>query len=73
MATNDDAQSEAEERAEEIQTLRELIRTTRRRLNQRQLQAAKYGIGADPSITLEIEDLEREIAKLERDLKKLGG
>jgi chromosome segregation ATPase len=73
VATNDDAQSEAEERAEEIQTLRELIRTTRRRLNQRQLQAAKYGIGADPSITLEIEDLERDIAKLERDLKKLGG
>jgi hypothetical protein len=67
-----DKQREEEERAEQIESLRELIRTTRRRLNQRQLQAAKYGIGADPSITLEIEDLTKEIAKLERELKALG-
>jgi CHAT domain len=62
-----------DERAEEIQALRDLINTNRRRLNQRQLQAAKYGIGADPAITIEIEDLTREIAKLERELQKLGG
>jgi hypothetical protein len=62
-----------EERASEIENLRELIRANRRRLNQRQLQAAKYGIGVDPSISIEIEDLTREIAKLERDLKALGG
>ena len=62
-----------EERASDIEALRELIRTTRRRLNQRQLQAAKYGIGADPSITIEIEDLTKESAKLERELKQLGG
>ena len=43
------------------------------RLNQRQLQAAKYGIGADPSISIEIEDLTKEIAKQERELKALGG
>jgi CHAT domain-containing protein len=70
---NTGGQDQDDLRAEEIETLRELIRTTRRRLNQRQLQAAKYGIGADPSITIEIEDLERQLAKLERDLKKLGG
>ncbi len=58
---------------ERIERLRELIRANRRRLNQRQLQAAKYGIGADPAITIEIEDLTREIAKLERELQKLGG
>ena len=66
MITND-------ERASEIEALRELIRTNRRRLNQRQLQAAKYGIGVDPSISIEIEDLTKEIAKLERELKQLGG
>ncbi len=62
-----------DERAEQIATLQELIRTNRRRLNQRQLQAAKYGIGADPSISIEIEDLTKEIAKLEGELKQLGG
>jgi hypothetical protein len=70
VGTNDNAQDETNE---ELADLRELIRTTRRRLYQRQLQAAKYGSGADPSIPIEIEDLEREIAKLERELKKLGG
>jgi hypothetical protein len=69
----DDTQNnENDEQDDPIADLRELIRTTRRRLNQRQLQAAKYGIGADPSITIEIEDLTREIAKLERELKQLG-
>ncbi len=62
-----------EERASDIEALRELIRTNRRRLNQRQLQAAKYGIGVDPSISIEIEDLTKEVAKLERELKALGG
>jgi hypothetical protein len=68
--TNDEL---AEDRAAEITTLRELIRANRRRLNQRQLQAAKYGIGVDPSISIEIEDLTKEIAKQERELKALGG
>ena len=62
-----------EERASEIEALRELIRANRRRLNQRQLQAAKYGIGVDPSISIEIEDLEKEITQLERKLRALGG
>jgi len=62
-----------DERAEQIAALQELIKANRRRLNQRQLQAAKYGIGADPSILIEIEDLTKEIAKQERDLKALRG
>jgi hypothetical protein len=62
-----------EERGSEIENLRELIRANRRRLNQRQLQAAKYGIGVDPSISIEIEDLTKEITKLERELRALGG
>ena len=62
-----------EELASDIESLRELIRATRRRLNQRQLQAAKYGIGVDPSISIEIEDLTKEIAKLEHELKQLAG
>lgn len=72
MQPDDTQNNENDEQDDPIADLRELIRTTRRRLNQRQLQAAKYGIGADPSITIEIEDLTREIAKLERELKQLG-
>jgi hypothetical protein len=71
VATKDAQSSQDEERAEQIATLQELIRTNRRRLNQRQLQAAKYGIGVDPSISIEVEDLTREIAKLEHELKEL--
>jgi transposase len=70
MSAEENVPTEHTERSE---ALRELIRANRRRLNQRQLQAAKYGIGADPAITIEIEDLTREIAKLERELQKLGG
>lgn len=58
---------------DEITTLRELIKTTKRRLFQRELQAARYGINAEPVIFMEIEDLKREIAGLEKQLKALGG
>jgi hypothetical protein len=71
--TVSNASQAEQERAEQIVALQELIRANRRRLNQRQLQAAKYGIGADPSISIEIEDLTKEIAKQERELKALGG
>jgi uncharacterized protein (DUF342 family) len=60
-----------EDRESEVAALRELIRANRRRLNQRQLQAARYGIGVDPSISIEIEDLTKEIDTLERRLKQL--
>jgi hypothetical protein len=49
------------------------ITVKKRRLYGLQLQAARYGIGADPSITIEIEDLTKEIARLEKELRALGG
>jgi hypothetical protein len=49
--------------------LRELLSTKRRRLQVLELQEAKYGIAAPPHITLEIEDLRREIAELEARLR----
>jgi CHAT domain-containing protein len=55
---------------EEQQFISEQIRTLRRRLNQRQLQAAKYGIGVDPAISIEIEDLQKEIAQWESKLTR---
>ena len=61
------------ERAEQIANLQELIKVNRRRLNQRELQAAKLGLYADPVIPIEIEDLKREIARLERQVQELGG
>jgi hypothetical protein len=61
-----------EDRESEVAALRELIRANRRRLNQRQLQAARYGIGVDPSISIEIEDLTKEIDTLERRLRQLS-
>jgi hypothetical protein len=55
---------------EEQQFVSEQIRTLRRRLQQRQLQAAKYGIGVDPAISIEIEDLQKEIAQWEAKLPR---
>jgi CHAT domain len=43
-----------------------LIREKRRRLHQRELTAARYGINTPPEVAIEIEDLKREIAALER-------
>jgi hypothetical protein len=54
---------------EEQRHLRELLSTKRRRLQVLELQEAKYGIAAPPHITLEIEDLRREIADLEARLR----
>jgi hypothetical protein len=54
---------------QEQKHLRELIATKRRRLQVLEVQEAKYGIAAPPHITLEIEDLRREIADLEARLR----
>lgn len=43
-----------------------LIREKKRRLHQRELTAARYGINTPPEVAIEIEDLTREIAALER-------
>jgi hypothetical protein len=66
--------SARQERAEQIESLRELIRTNNRTLNKLQLQAATYGsINTPPHISIQIEDTEREIAKLKKQLNELGG
>lgn len=44
----------------------ELRSTLTRRLHILELQAAKYGIAAPPHVVIEIEDLRKEIAELDR-------
>ena len=57
---------------DESAPLREEIKLKKRRLQARRLQAARSGSMTDPEITLEIEDLEQEIPKLERKLAQLA-
>ncbi|GEM_PF-152548 len=49
-----------------------VLEILKRRLRQRELQSAKYGISADPSITIEIEDLKKEIRSLEWKIDRLS-
>lgn len=65
--------TEAAERAEEVKRLRAKLKVNKDRLFQRELQKATYGISADPSILIDIENLEREIADLNRQIQELGG
>lgn len=58
---------------EEPGRLRELIQAKQRRLHERRLQEATYGISGDPSIRIEIQDLERDIAALEQQLDSQAG
>ncbi len=44
---------------------RKVLKILKRRLRKRELQAATYGISADPSINIEIEDLRKEIKSME--------
>lgn len=48
-----------------------LISTHRRRLQKRREQLARFGIMADPSISMEIEEIEQQIARLESENKRL--
>jgi tetratricopeptide (TPR) repeat protein len=59
--------------AEQVETLHARIETTQRRLNVRQRQAAIYGVAVEPSIVIEIEDLERQLADLNQQLGAVGG
>ena len=68
-----DAQSKEDERADRIRELNELIEAKRRVLHKLEMQAATYGISTPPHISIEIENNEREIAKLKRELQLLGG
>jgi hypothetical protein len=68
----DNAARQAEERAAEIAATQEQIKMKRRVLNERKLQEAKMGINTDPMIKIDIEDLERDIAKLQQQLQQMG-
>ena len=48
-----------------------LISTHQRRLQKRREQLAIFGTMADPSISMEIEEIERQIARLESENKRL--
>jgi conflict system STAND superfamily ATPase len=60
------------EEDEQVIALHALIWTHQQRLNQRRMQQAKLGYSADPSIALEIADIERQIVDLERQLRSLS-
>jgi hypothetical protein len=50
----------------EIEDNSEIIRAKRRRLQALHLQAARYGINTAPEVSIEIEDLEKEIRQLQQ-------
>lgn len=52
----------------ELEQQREIIRAKRRRLFELEKQKAVAGLFADPSISIQIEDLRKEIAEMERGL-----
>lgn len=52
---------------------RKVLKILQRRLWKRELQAATYGISADPSIGIEMEDLKKEIRSLEWETAKILG
>jgi CHAT domain-containing protein len=56
---------------EDVANLREEIALNRRRLSKFRKQAALTGAMTDPAITIQIEDLQREILDLDRQLKQL--
>jgi hypothetical protein len=51
-----------------IERKQEIHDALRRRLRAREVQAAIYGISADPSIGIEIEELKHKIANLEKEI-----
>ena len=55
----------------DLESIRELIQLYRRRRLALRKQHALYGARSDPSIIMEIEDLEAEIAKFEIELREL--
>ena len=54
----------ADQQAADQQAADKLIAMQKRRLQELKLQKAMYGINADPAITIQIEDLEQELARL---------
>jgi hypothetical protein len=56
---------------EEIQHQRELLATARRRLQFLEIRAAKSGWDASPSLTMELDELRKEVEKLSAALRKM--
>jgi hypothetical protein len=69
----DSTTPQADDRAMEIAAIQAQLKVKRRVFNERKLQEAKMGINTDPMIKIDIEDLERDIAKLRQQLQELGG
>jgi len=65
IGTPSDAQRERE-------SLQQQLSFTRRRSNELQKQKAIFGFSADPSIIIQLEETEKEIAQLEQRLRMLG-
>jgi len=60
--------------SQEVQELRDLVATHRRSLHALEMQEARFGKAHVPThITLDIEDLRKQIAELDRQIKTLGG
>jgi hypothetical protein len=56
----------------EADLLKGRLSELKKRLYQRQIQQARYGISADPSILIDIDELTKEIKQLEAQLKAIG-
>jgi predicted dehydrogenase len=56
---------------EEVRRKREILDTHRKRLHERELQAAAHGVGADPAIKIEIEEIRSHVTDLEQEIQKL--
>jgi hypothetical protein len=58
---------------EELARKQEIREALKERLHERELQAARYGMSADPSIPNEIKRLKAQIKKVEREIKEIEG
>jgi hypothetical protein len=52
----------------EFRRKQEILEAYRRRLHERELQSAKFGINADPAIKIEIDDINTEMRRIEREI-----
>jgi len=55
----------------EISDKREILRALKRRLQAREIQAALLGVGADPIINIEINDIKQKIGTIESEINAL--
>src|SRR5215213_1011588 len=55
--------------SDEVERLHELLKIHKRRLNVLEQQAAKYGINCPPEIKTEIEEIQVQIKRFERNLQ----